>query len=214
MRRRFNSCGFVSMALAVALCQQAVHAQLANPGFEDPVTYDGAPFVGSWEAFSGGAGAVSANSIVTPRSGLQSLELSMTAVDNSFAGAFQDVAGLTPGSMATFSGWHQTTSTLLGVASEYRIEWRNSANINVELSRVQLTQSPTLNQYTQFSVGGVVPVGADTARVVYAIQTFGGEPNPGNSGVIHLDDMSFVVPEPTSIAVLGAAGVVFGRRRR
>jgi hypothetical protein len=214
---------FMSLQGAALLCLACAAAPvsaagnlLANSSFEDPVTYDGAPFIGSWEAFSGGAGAVSANSTVTPRTGAKDLELTISGVNNTFAGAFQDVGGLTVGTEATFSGFHQTpnSSTSLGVASEYRIEWRNST-LNTEVSRVQLTVGPTGSQYAPFSVVALVPAGADTARCVYAIQTFGGEPNPGDTGTIYLDDLSFVVtPEPASLTVLaGAAGLLMRRRR-
>lgn len=214
MRKNIILGGASLLFVACAAMPASAANLLANPGFESAVTYDGPPFIGSWEAFNGGAGSSAANSAVTPRSGAQDLELSINATDNTFAGAFQDVGGLVPGQIATFSGFHQTTSAVLGVASEYRIEWRNSGNLGTEISRVQLTNSPVLNQYTSFSVTGPVPAGADTARLVYAIQTFGGEPAAGNTGIVHVDDVSFVVPEPTSIAALGAAGLLLGRKRR
>jgi hypothetical protein len=193
----------------------AAHAQnlLSNASFEDPVVADGPPFVGSFEAFSGGAGAGSGNSTSTPRTGAMSLELSIAGINNTFAGAFQDVVGLTAGSSVVFSGFQMTPSSPNGVASEFRIEFRNSTTA-AEISRVQLTSGPTGPTYTQFSVPAIVPVGADTARVVYAIQTFGGEPAPGDTGIVRLDDFSFVVvPEPTTLAALGAAGLLLRRRR-
>jgi hypothetical protein len=69
---------------------------LIHGGFGDPITYDGPPFVGSWEGFNGGR-ASAANSLLLPRSGLQSLGLSIFNTGNTFAGAFQDIAGLAPG---------------------------------------------------------------------------------------------------------------------
>src|SRR5262245_46898252 len=69
---------------------------LVNSSFESPITYDGAPFVGSWEGFNGG-GAAAVNSTTLPRTGAQSLGLSINNSPNTFAGAFQDVPGLAPG---------------------------------------------------------------------------------------------------------------------
>jgi len=64
---------------------------LTNPGFEDPITFDGAPFVGFWEGFSAGGVSSSANGSTTPLSGAQHLELTIAGGANLFAGAFQEV---------------------------------------------------------------------------------------------------------------------------
>ena len=99
---------------------------LANGGFEDPVTQDGPPFVGFWEAFNGGAGAGAGNSADSPRTGALSLNMNIQGVDNTFAGAFQDVPGLVPGTPVEFSAWYRTPSSPLDVGFESRIEWRNA----------------------------------------------------------------------------------------
>ena len=101
------------------------------------------------------------------------------------------------------------------MAIEYRIEWRSSVT-NTEISRTpnQSLPIPT-DVYAPWSVTALVPPGADTARVVYAIQTFGGEPTPTNTGTVYVDDVSFtVIPEPSALmlAGLGALGLI--RRRR
>ena len=69
---------------------------LVNPGFEDPITFDGPPFVGFWEGFTGG-GASASNAAVMPRSGVQHLLLQINNTSDTFTGAFQDVADLTAG---------------------------------------------------------------------------------------------------------------------
>lgn len=187
---------------------------LVNAGFEDPVTTDGPPFVGFWEAFSGGAGSSSANSSIMARSGLQSLGLSIVSTDNTFAGAFQDVGGLSSGIEYIFSGWHATPSSPLDLGTEVRIEWRNSGS-NTEISRTpNLTPIPGAS-FSSFNLNATVPVGADVARVVYAIQTFGAE--PGNNGTVYVDDVSFVVvPEPSTVILAGLGGLalIAMRRRR
>jgi hypothetical protein len=186
----------------------------ANPGFEDPVTSDGPPFVGSWEAFSN-AGSTSGNSTTTPRSGLQALNLAILNIDNTFAGAFQDVPSLVPGQIATFSGFNMSPSIPLDVVPEVRIEWRNSVS-DTEISRTANFSPVITSVYTPFAVVATVPAGADTARAVYAIQTFTG--GATNNGSVFIDDVSFdVVPEPTAFALLGLAafgGATFGRRNR
>jgi hypothetical protein len=185
---------------------------LVNAGYEAPVTTDGAPFVGFWEGFNGG-GATVANSTTLPRTGLQSLALTITSTANTFSGAFQDVAGLVAGNQCTFSGWHTTTSNPLSAGVEFRIEWRNSVS-NLEIGRTpNQTTSPLLGSYSAFTLTSAVPAGADTARVVYAIQSF--STAPSGNGTIYVDDVSFdVVPEPTALALLGVGALAMAARRR
>jgi hypothetical protein len=60
-----------------------------------------------------------------------------------------------------------------------------------------------------------VPIGADTARVVYAIQSFG--PEPTDTGLVYVDDVVFAaVPEPAemSLGLAGALGFLAIYRRR
>ena len=186
---------------------------LVNAGFEDPVTTDGAPFIGFWEAFNGGAGSSSGNSTTSPRTGLQSLELSIVNTDSTFAGAFQDVTVI-PGLEYTLSGWHASPSSPLDLIAEIRIEWRDSVG-NTEVSRTPNLSPVPASVYSLFELTAEVPAGADTARLVYAIQTFG--PQPSNNGIVYVDDVSFaLVPEPSSLILLGAGAlaVALMRRRR
>lgn len=200
-------CALVLVAVAASGASANL---LANPGFEDPIVFTGPPFVGVWLGFSGGAGASAANSNAMPRSGAQHLDLSIVNIDNTFAGVFQDVPNQVPGTTGVFSGWHKTISNPLDLDVEIRIEWRDSVN-NVEISRTPNLTTPPTAQYTEFTLAALVPAGADTARVVYAIQTFTG--GPTNNGTVFVDDTSFV-PEPTMMS-LGLAGLALaGIRRR
>lgn len=203
----------LSAALAVALSGgQALAVNfLANPSFESPITYDGPPFVGSWEGFSGGGTASSGVSTVNPLTGVQHLDLTILDANNAFAGAFQDVIGLTPGSSVTFSGNHALGS-VVDVGTEFRIEWRNSVTNTGMGATPNSTTRPAGAAYEPFSLTATVPAGVDSGRFVYAIQTFGGEPGPTNTGTVYLDDLS-VVPEPTT-ALLAAAGLAAMIRRR
>ncbi len=201
----------LSVAAVAAFAGAASANLLANAGFEDPVTYDGAPFVGFWEAFSGGDNAASFNSMANPRSGMQNLELTITNSDNSFAGAFQDAA-VVAGQMYTWSGWHALGAGDFDLGVEFRIEWRDSVN-NVEISRTpNSTDAPSGTDYEAWSLTAVAPAGADTARVVYAIQSFGND-DLFNTGIVYLDDVSFV-PAPGAMAMLGLGGLAAARRRR
>lgn len=203
----------VAAALLLSLAASLSAANLVfDGGFEEPITYDGAPFVGSWEGFSGGAGSSAGNSAVMPRSGLQSLGLSIVNTDNTFAGAFQDVPGVVSGVEYTFGGWHATSSSPLDLTVEVRIEWRNSGS-NTEISRTpNQTPIPSV-MYSPFSLTAAVPAGADTARLVYAIQTF--SPEPSNNGIVYVDDVSFaVVPEPSATILFGLGGLTLLMMRR
>src|SRR4051794_2296498 len=80
---------FAALAIFLAAASQSrAQNALANPSFEQPVTADGPPFVGSWEAFNGGTGSSAANSTASPRTGAQNLALTINNTDATFAGVF------------------------------------------------------------------------------------------------------------------------------
>jgi hypothetical protein len=208
----------LTMALAfvaLAASQAAAQNLLTDPGFEDPTkfTMDGAPFVGFWEAFNGG-GPTSVQDGVMPRSGAGDAHLTVNNHNNNFAGFFQDVP-VAAGQILTYSGWNKADALPFGPGLEYRIEWRNAAGNN-EVGRTPNFVPVVTTEYTPFSTVQVVPAGADLARVVYAIQTFGGT---SDTGQVFLDDFSVtVIPEPATMALAGLAGtaafVALGRRRK
>jgi len=39
------------MMVGLTVSQASAQNLLANPGFESPITFDGPPFIGSWEGF-------------------------------------------------------------------------------------------------------------------------------------------------------------------
>lgn len=197
LMKHWNYILVAAVAMMVVGVSQASAANLlANPGFEDPITTDGPPFVGSWEGFSGGPPASVANGSVEPLSGAMEVDLTLGNVNN-FAGVFQDVpvAGL---ASVTFSGFHQAASSPLDLGTEIRIEWRDAVS---EVGRT-LNLTPVANDvYTPFSLTATAPANATTARVVYAIQSF--STAPLGNGTVYLDDFSVVVPEPASAVLLG-----------
>ncbi len=187
---------------------------LTDPSFENPAlfTADGPPFVGSWEAFNGGAGTFSINDTLLPHSGARDAHLNITATDNSFAGFFQDVP-VTAGVSYTYSGFHESLNlNPASYVTEVRFEWRNSGT-NTEVSRSQITPIAG-TQYTPFSLTFAAPAGADTARIVYAIQTFT-DTGTLNTGDVFVDDLSVTrVPEPSTLMLAGLGGLALLRTRR
>jgi hypothetical protein len=181
---------------------QASANLLANPSFESPVTADGPPFVGSWEAFQG-ANASAANGSSMPRTGTMEVDLGLTAI-NTFAGVFQDVP-VTPFSPVTFSGWHKAGTSPLNLGTEIRIEWQDATDAH-EVGRTPNLTPVATADYTPFTLSTSAPATAAFARVVYAIQSF--STAPLGSGGVFIDDFSVTVPEPASVCLLGLG--VFG----
>ncbi len=201
----------LSAVVLTAIASTASANLIVNGGFEDPVTYDGPPFVGSWEGFSGSASAGAGNSAAMPRTGAQALDVAIFGEANTFAGVFQDVDGLIAGQTTLFSGWHLSLGDVGGI--EIRIEWRDSVT-DTEIARTANLTPIIGNSYEEFSLSAIVPTGADTARVVYVLQSFGAGPNQQ----VFVDDVSFVVdalvPEPTTLGLIGLGGLMLFRLRR
>lgn len=215
---RWISAGLLTLVIAVAPAS-AAHLDnpnlLVDPSLEGSLTFDGPPFVGLWEGFSGGAGAGAGFSPEMPRTGAQSLDLIIDNTPNNFAGAFQD-AIIGPGQAgqpAWFSGWHKSTGDAGG--SEYRIEWQDASGNGVA-PNTQLIASPG-TEFEEFIISAMIPAGAERARLVYAIQSFGGALNQR----VFVDDLNFnfapaaVIPEPMSAMLIAMAGLgLVGLRRR
>lgn len=186
---------------------------LNNPGFESPISYDFADTT-IWQGFSADSGVNSFvfNSMAFPNSGGQSLEFGIAGVPNLFAGVLQDVGGLSAGQQVTFSGF--AASGLDDGGIEIRIEWRDGI-ADTEVARTGNLVPSLGPAYEMFSLTDFVPVGADTARVVFAIQSFSGALNQS----VFFDDASLTVAmaasEPTVLSLFGLTALILvGLRRR
>jgi hypothetical protein len=164
-----------------------------SSGFEVPVTADGPPFTGIWQAFIDDeltGPDVARTSTLMPRTGLQSLELGIIDTPFTFAGVFQGVVGLTAGQAVNYSGWHRVEVGPSGI--EIRIEWRDSATDTEAARTPDVVPTPGID-YESFTLEEVVPVGADTARMVYAVQSIEGG---ASTQFVHVDDVCFSVEAP------------------
>jgi hypothetical protein len=214
--KQLSLCSLAVFAVATLAAPWAAANQFGNPSFEDPITFEGTSFVGSWEGFSGsnigGPGNSSNNGSTSPRTGAMEVDLSLGS-EQGYAGVFQDVPNLISGNSYNFSGWHKTISSPLNLGVEIRIEWRNAAG-TAEVGRTPNLVLVPGSDYSPFSLTAVVPAGAATARAVYAVQSF--STAPLGSGTVLIDDFSFNVPEPAALSLLalGAIGCVGVRRRR
>ena len=199
-----------SLLLAGTLSTQA---QVFNPGFESPVFRAESP-VGSWFPFQSNPQTGAAHSLDFPRSGNQSLLLSILGVPDSFAGVVQEIRGLAPGVQYTFSGWHAAAEAPIGVQIEIRIEWRNSVT-DTEVASTPNFSPVSLGAYDAFAITAEVPADANAARLVLAVQSF--LPGDVHTGSFHFDDVSFApIPEPATYALMAGTclmGFALLRRR-
>ena len=82
------------------------------------------------------------------------------------------------------------------VGVEIRIEWRDSV-ADIEISRTANLSPSLTGAYQEFEITSTVPDGADTARLVYAIQSF--SVSPLGDVIVYVDDMSFPFEDPVAV---------------
>jgi len=202
----------ILLSLVLALGSPLASANLlTNAGFEDPIMYDFLDTT-TWQGFASDGQVNSApfNSTSNPRSGAQSAEMHIFG-DDLFAGIAQDVGGLTVGQGVNFSGWAASERDPGGV--EIRIEWLDGLKGN-EISRSGNLVPALTDVYSMFSFDSSVPFGANTARLIFVVQSL----SAGPQQVVFLDDASFTVSrvsEPTTLSLFGITALILaGLRRR
>lgn len=211
------STGFL-LVIAVLLTSSA-NAQstvelFSNNDFEGPFG-TGDVTEANWNSFAGGGAVGAGTNTSNPLSGLVHGQIEIAGEGNSFAGLQQETA-VTVGDSYTFSFFGEQDAGL-DVGVEFRIEWRDAANVEIPGTRVDqgINFAGFGTSYSQFSVSGTAPAGAVTGRAVIALQSFQG----GTQGLVRIDDTSFLgpaaaIPEPTALAMLGLGGLGLAVRRR
>lgn len=200
----------LTCAVAAFATTQAFSATtIADPSFEDAANFvDDGNGVGKWNSFSQ-APASATITTAAARTGSSSAELVLGAA-NLFAGFFQDIM-VNPGDTITLDLWHQAVNQEAG-SIEIRIEWQSGGG---EIARTANANPAPGSTFENFTISHLAPAGADTARVVYATQSFGGD----TDAVVNIDDFTVsgsTVPEPSGalLLALGAFGFVSARSRK
>ncbi len=209
-------------AFAMLVATPSVQADnlLVNGGFESEIGIGSDPngMPQNWYTFVGGGPVGSGLSTLNPLFGLQNGQSNIAGEANSFTGMQQIVLGVTPGLEYTFSVWAASTDSAgnpgsLGVDPEFRIEFIETAGFT-EVGRVNgdITTTPVVQTYQQYTVTGLAPAGADALKAVVVAASFGG----AQDGGISWDQARVGIPEPGSLALIGmgALGLVVRRRRR
>ena len=185
---------------------------LVDPGFEDAANFIATGSgVGKWEPFAGSANVVTEVSTLSPRTGASHARLLLGGDASSFVGFFQDIE-VNPGDFITFEGYHSAVSNDPS-AIEIRIEWRPDSTDPTEIGRVDLNGGTPGADYELFSLSGTAPDGTGVARVVYDLQSFGGN----TTAEANLDDFSVTgstVPEPSGAILLSLGALGFLARRK
>ena len=209
MMKHLAVCAAIGAMLTLSASSAQAGNLLSDAGFESGAFVDDGSGLGKWQPFAdGSAGNTSEIGASMPRTDVYAAELNLVNA-NGFAGFFQDIPAV-PGVASEWSAWVKDALGNGGAAVEMRIEYRDSV-ANTEISRTgNLVPTLTTTDYELVTLTDVVPAGADTARVVFAIQSFGTAPPQQ----IFVDDAYATAPEPTAavIALLGLAPLA--RRRR
>ena len=175
------------------------------------------PSAESWIGFSGSAGATASKLTATLQAtGAFSLDLAIASTDaNSFSGAFQDI------DVASLIGTRSYLYRLapahvrrLRAEANIRIEWRDGRRYGTLANRSSLRRQVRPTRCS--AVSGNVPVGTDFRRADLSEPQFSRSAVLSSKTFTSMTSLTFdVVPEPSSVALLGlsALGLITRRRR-
>lgn len=130
----------------------------------------------------------------------------------------------TPGLPYTLTGYAGAGAGYIGlsdptVTSKFKLEFLSGAFTPIGAAELDLVAAglgtPNGNnfQYKQFNLSAVAPAGTVFVRVGAEMGNAYGNPAGGDQAFV-VDNFSLTVPEPTSLAFLGLAGVMCVRRRK
>lgn len=210
---------WIGTMVAVGLTTTASANLLTDPGFEGVDASAGdVSTVGSGGAWSGWNNWVPPNGAYYTAAVAHTGSQAGKTFSGPNAGIYQyvDVSG-NDGAAFTGSLWFVNSSVdPLQAASQLadvRVVFFDGANGTGTALATIVAPAPftnaTTDVWTQLTVTGLVPTGAVSAQFMAFLD------NPENAGgAMFVDDASFVVPEPASLALLAMGGLAMIARRR
>lgn len=208
----------------LAACSGLASGQnlLNNAGFESPLGFDFSN-LSNWNGFFGGPAGTfleAFNNTGAPAfSGAQALELTIEGVagvtngNEAFTGHVQFVDGIQGGAAYDLSVWARNNASNLDGVFEFRVEWRNAADMEISRQQIEISGDLT-DAYQQFAFQATAPTDAVRALIVLGVATGADEGFVYNHSVL-ADDVNFsLVPTPATMALLGLGGLAATRRRR
>lgn len=205
--------------LSLSSSQLSAQNLLTNASFESVLEY-GDPTLPNWFAFFGAGSDGTFSTIdggytgnVNASDGANNLSISNNGTPDGFSGVFQRVGGATAGLEYLFEFEALSNgSAAFPIGAEFRIEFLDIAGGVIGSTGNVAIAGDLTDTYQSFSLAAVAPAGTEFINPVIAIETFSANGTPGN---LFVDNASLsVVPEPSSVALLGLGSLALLKRRR